>query len=70
MKRFLSLTLSVLLVLSLSACGSSGNTADSGSAGSARDTKVLYHTYNSSPLCDAGPQHRVFQRHHGPAERV
>ena len=55
MKRFLSLMMAGILALSLTACGGSGSSADSSSADTSKDTKVLYHTYNSAPYVTLDP---------------
>lgn len=53
MKKLLSLILAGLMILSLAACGGSGNSGSSAQAG--KDNKVLYHVYNSAPYVTLDP---------------
>lgn len=54
MKKIMSLLLAGVMLLGLTACG--GASSDGGSqGGDAADTKVLYHTFNSSPYITLDP---------------
>ena len=56
MKRFLSLALAAVMVLSLAACGGkTESSSGANSTGGSTDTKVLYHTYNTSPYVTLDP---------------
>ena len=57
MKRILSLVLASMLIVSLAACGSKSEQPSGGAANTpaATDTKVLFHTYNTSPYVTLDP---------------
>lgn len=57
MKRFLSLVLAGAMALTLAACGgdSGSGGSQSGASTATTDTKVLYHTYNTSPYVTLDP---------------